>query len=165
MIQLFAALIPTLFAVTVVHSHLLNSTPDASKLLLQSNARWAENTTRSNPTFFTNSAGGQTPKVCPTCCETHSFVFFLTTHPQKSNSDPLDWVLGLPCSGVRHYWLASWGYFRTAKYCKVRHDQHLPKDFSRHDIWPNHRMTFTVKYLVKMQMRCPSWSMPSNTSW
>jgi hypothetical protein len=115
MIQLFAALISTLFAATVVHSHALNSTPDASQLLLQSNARWAENMNKSNSTFFTHSGRGHRPKVCPNCCETLSLFFW-----SRPSSDPLDWVLGLPCSGVCHYWLASWGNLHTAKYCKVR---------------------------------------------
>ena len=116
MTRFFAALISTLFTVTVVQSHLLNSTPDASQLLLQSNARWAEDMKKSNSTFFTNSDSGQSPKVRLNCCETLS----LSSDPTHSNSDPLDWVLGLPCSRVCHHCLASGKYLRTAKYCKVR---------------------------------------------
>jgi len=121
MTRLFAALISTLFAATVVHSHIPNSTPDASQLLLQSNAHWAEEMHRSNSTFFTHSGRAHLPKVCPT-----TFIIFFD-HVRVQ-------ILWIGCSDSRVPEAVITGSLPGEIFTQ-RNIAKYVSYFSRHDIW------------------------------
>lgn len=85
----------------------------AIERMLTANSQWAEDVQKAEPSFFEESAKGQSPHVGHVLRLSSTGV--LTAHP----SDPLDRVRRLSSPRFYHHWLEAWRDFRAQEHCQV----------------------------------------------